>query len=493
MSVDIRRLMTDEDLFGSQFADDSWSAWRALLSGFYGLPLDDAERELFERITALPEPAQTALVELWLAIGRRGGKSQIAALLAVYEAAFHDYTDRLSPGELATVMVLACDRRQARVVMRYISGLLHSNPMLERMIAREERESIQLTNRCTIEVSTASFRAVRGYTVAAVIADEIAFWRSDESANPDWEILNALRPAMATLDGKLIALSSPYSKRGALWETYRRYHGKSGPILVAQAESRTMNPSLPQRVIDAAMERDPQAARAEYFAQFRSDLEQFISREVLDQATRPRPLEVPYQSGKAYFAFTDPSGGGADGFTLAIGHKETDQVVIDLLRERKGPPGAIVSEYVDLLKSYGLKTVTGDRYAGEWPAQEFARHGINYRTAKKPKSDLYQDALAALNSGRVELPPDDRMLNQFTALERRTTRAGKDSIDHPPGGHDDRANAIAGLLSIASKPTHKSVSYSLDLAGGSGLSRISGPGNVVVSGRRKKRTAPYGH
>ena len=456
MTVSIRDLMTDPDLFGNQFAGDSWQAWRALLAGFYGLLLDDAERELFQRITRLPESAQKAFIELWLVIGRRGGKSQVSALLAVFEAAFHSYSDQLSPGEVATVMVLACDRRQARTVMRYIGGLLHSNPMLERMIVREERESIELSNRTVIEVSTASFRAVRGYTVACVIADEIAFWRSDDSANPDWEILNALRPAMATLDGKLIALSSPYSKRGALWETYRRHYGKPGPLLVAQAESRLMNPKLPQRVIDGAMQRDPQAARAEYMAQFRADLEQFISREVVERSARPAPLELPPRPGVTYFAFTDPSGGGADGFTLAIGHNDDGQTVIDVLRERKGPPGAIVAEYAELLKSYRLATVTGDRYAGEWPAQEFERHGITYRSAKKPKSDLYVDALAALNSGRVQLPPDDRTLNQFIALERRTSRAGKDSIDHPPGGHDDRANAVAGLLSVAAKPTAQS-------------------------------------
>jgi len=280
-------------------------------------------------------------LELWLAVGRRGGKSQIAALVAVYEAAFRDYTDRLAPGEVATIMVLAQDRKQARTVMRYISGLLHSNPMLERMIQREQQESIELTNRRVVEVQTASFRAVRGYTVACVIADEIAFWRSDESANPDREIINALRPAMATLDGKLIALSSPYAKRGALWDTYRRHYGKPGSILVAQADTRTMNPSLPVRVVDEAMERDPEAARAEYMAEFRSDLETFLLREVVDAAVRSGPLELPYDKAHKYMAFVDPAGGGADHFALAIGHKEGDVTVVDLLRARRGIPSEI--------------------------------------------------------------------------------------------------------------------------------------------------------
>jgi len=206
MSVTIRDAMTDPALFGDQFSGESWNAWRALLAGFFGLLLNDDERQHFLSLTGRQSVPQSAFEELWLVVGRRGGKSQCAALLAVYEAAFNDYTDRLAPGEVATVMVLAADRKQARTVVRYISGLLHSNPMLERMIVREDKEAIELSNRTVIEVHTASFRAVRGYTVACCIADEVAFWRSEDSANPDYEILNAIRPAMATLEGKLIAL-----------------------------------------------------------------------------------------------------------------------------------------------------------------------------------------------------------------------------------------------------------------------------------------------
>ena len=194
MSVTIRDLMTDSDLFGQQFGGDSWAAWRALLAGFYGLALTEREPDTFSSLTGLSEPPEAACEELWLVVGRRGGKSLVAALLALYEACFNDHQAQLSPGEVATVMVLAADRKQAKVVFRYIGGLLNENPMFKRLIVREDRECIELSNRTVIEVHTASFRSVRGYTLAAVICDEIAFWRSDESANPDTEILRALRP-----------------------------------------------------------------------------------------------------------------------------------------------------------------------------------------------------------------------------------------------------------------------------------------------------------
>lgn len=458
MSVTIRDLMTDSDLFGQQFGGDSWAAWRALLAGFYGRKLSEPERGIVETITALPQPPEAPCEELWLVVGRRGGKSLVAALLALYEASFNDHQAQLSPGEVATVMVLAADRKQAKVVFRYISGLLNENPMFKRLIVREDRECIELSNRTVIEVHTASFRSVRGYTLAAVICDEIAFWRSDESANPDTEILRALRPAMATLRGKLIALSSPYSKRGALWNTYRRHYGKTSPVLVAQAPSLSMNPTLPQRVIDEAMAEDASAARAEYLAEFRNDLDQFIQREVVDAAVRISPLELPFDRRNRYTAFVDPTGGGADEYCLAIGHKEDDDTVIDVLRARRGIPAEITAEYAALLKSYRIRKVTGDKYAGSWPADEFKKHDIKYAPSEKPKSGLYLDLLPALNSGRVELPPDDRLVNQLIGLERRTARGGRDSIDHPTSGHDDRSNVIAGLVS-----TKAGSSYDLEL------------------------------
>ena len=119
-------------------------------------------------------------------------------------------------------MIIAADRRQARVIMRYARALLEGVPMLAALIENETQEAINLLNRTTIEVSTASFRTVRGYTIIAALCDEIAFWRTDDSASPDTEILAALRPAMATVPGAmLLCASSPYARRGALYAAWR--------------------------------------------------------------------------------------------------------------------------------------------------------------------------------------------------------------------------------------------------------------------------------
>lgn len=456
MTVTIRDAMTDPALFGPVFGGDSFAAWRSLLSGFYGLELDATELDTFKALTGRQSGPQGAFLELWLAIGRRGGKSHAAAFLAVYLAAFQDYRDKLAPGEVATVMVIAADRKQARAVMRYTSGLVNENPMLRRMVQRENSEQIELNNRCVIEITTASHRSVRGYTLAACICDEIAFWHVD-GASPDREIIGAIRPALATLGGRLIALSSPYAKRGVLWDTFKRAFADDGEsrVLVAQAPSRLMNPTLPQSVVDDAMRDDPEAARAEYLAEFRSDIASFLDMQLLADCTRRKPLELPRVTGFQYFGFVDPAGGGADEFTMAVAHMDAGRVVVDAVRGLRGSPAGCAAEFAQVLKGYNITRVTGDRYAGRWPRDEFGKHGIAYIPSVLDRSGLYLEMLAALNSGRVELPPCEVTARQFAALERRTSRSGRDSIDHPPNAHDDRANAVAGAVAITTAQVRK--------------------------------------
>jgi hypothetical protein len=438
----------DDALFAPWFARGDWGAWFAFIAAAFGLPMTKAQADVYTKLTGRVKQVKKAFQEIWVICGRRAGKSFITALIGAYLAAFRDYAPYLQPGERATVLILATDRKQARVIMRYLAAFFAEIPMLHAMVERSTEWQIDLTNNVSVEIATASFRSTRGYTLAAVLGDETAFWRSDESANPDTEILNALRPGMATIPGAMmLCIGSPYARKGAMYRAYRQYFGKdNAPVLVWKAPTRAMNPSVPQSIIDDAIAADEFAARAEWLAEFRTDIEMFVTREVIEQATRPAPLELPYNRKLKYVGFVDPAGGGADEFTLGIGHNEDTHACVDVLRARTGRPADIVADYAKVLKGYGVLTVYADRYAGSWPVDEFKIHGITVEPAEQPKSGLYLDTLAALNSGQVELPPDDRMTVQFISLERRTARGGRDSIDHPPGGHDDRANAVAGLV-----------------------------------------------
>jgi hypothetical protein len=439
-------------LFRRWFRDAStWQAWFVLLAAVFALPLSVAQLAIYTTCTGRTAPPVQPFAEAWLIVGRRGGKSIVLALIAVFLACFRDWTPHLAPGERGTILVMAADRRQARTIMRYIKGMLEGVPPLAAMIERTTADEIELQGRVTIEISTASFRTVRGYTLIGAFCDEAAFWRTEESSNPDVEILDALRPAMATVPGAmLLCASSPYARRGVLYQAHRQHYGKDDSnVLVWKADTRTMNPTVPQSVIDEAYERDPAAAAAEYGGEFRSDIETFVAREVVDAAIVPGRYELPPVSGISYTAFVDPSGGSSDSMTLAIGHRDSDGVaVLDCIREVRAPfsPEDCVTEFAGVLRSYGVGTVRGDRYAGEWPRERFQVHGIAYEPAEMPKGEIYLAFLPMLNSRRCQLLDHPRLTSQLCNLERRTARGGRDSIDHPPGAHDDIGNAGAGVL-----------------------------------------------
>src|SRR5688572_16607787 len=187
----------DPRLFAEPFAGPSWAAWRVLLAALFAGPCPDARGlQTYRELTGREKWPTVPFGEGWFVIGRRGGKSQIAALIAVFPACFKDYRRILAAGKRGTLMVIAADKRQARAVFRDIRGLIESVPMLEKTVEHQTQERIDLRNRVTIEVHTASFRAVRGYTLIGAILDEVAFWQDDSSANPDVEIAAALRPTM---------------------------------------------------------------------------------------------------------------------------------------------------------------------------------------------------------------------------------------------------------------------------------------------------------
>jgi hypothetical protein len=442
----------DPDLFGGLFDAQSWDPWKAFLSALQALPMGDAHLALYRHHTGRSEPPPKPARYAELVVGRRGGKSRILALIATYLACVLDHSDYIVPGETPVVAIIAKDRTQARVILSYIVGFMREVPLFAELIEDELAESIRLSNGVVVEVHTASIGAPRGRTFLAVLADETAFWPMGDSANPDVEVINAVRPGLSTIPYSLLLIaSSPYAKRGILYTNYSKYFGKDdAPVLVWQGTTEEMNSSLVGDPLIAEMyAEDHERALAEFGAQFRSDIVAFITREAVEDVVAHGVRELPAGDGITYAAFVDPSGGSADSMTLAIGHCETSGVaVLDCVREVRPPfsPDAVVEEFAALLKSYGISRVTGDAYAGEWPRERFAAHGITYDVSQRNKSQIYGGLLPLLNSRRIRLLDIPRLTGQLCSLERRVARGGRDSIDHAPGAHDDLANAVAGVL-----------------------------------------------
>jgi len=458
-TVSMREALEAPALLGGALPGPSWKPWRAMLIGAMGEALTDEEREVFRALTGREQEPLQRVEEFWGIVGRRAGKTRAAGTLAAYVGTLCDHGGYLADGERAVIPVLAASMSQAARAFQHARGVLeHSPELCHELDGDPTADTIRLTTRVDIEVKPASFRTVRSITAPLAIVDEIGFWLIEGSRNPDAEILNALRPALATTGGMLWAISSPHAKRGELFTAFRKFYRPDGDplVLVAKGPSRAFNSTLPQSVVDRAYERDAAVASAEYGGEFRGDLEPFVARETVEACIEVGVFERPPAKGVTYKAFVDPSGGSADSMTLAIGHRSKDgSAVVDAMREVKPPfaPDQVVKDFAELLKAYGLHEITGDRYGGVWPRDRFKAHGIGYVLTERSRSQLYQELLPTLNSRRAVLLDSTRLVDQISGLERRVARGGSESIDHAPGGHDDLANAVAGVIQLIA-PRH---------------------------------------
>jgi len=197
--------------------------------------------------------------------------------------------------------MIASDRRQARQLTNYVKGLIDGSPLIAAEVVVQTAETITFAHRVQLEVHTTSFRSTRGYSYAAVILDELAFFRDDVSANPEVELVRAVRPGLANLGGRLLGLSSPHSRRGHLYAMFREHYAKDSDVLVIQAGGPVLNPTIDSAVIDRARAEDPTAARSEWDAQFREDISQFLD----DATDRPRTrtrLQEPPAADRAHLS-----------------------------------------------------------------------------------------------------------------------------------------------------------------------------------------------
>lgn len=455
--MNILEAIHDPQLFGASpvFADrTTWRPWLAFVAAVYGLPLDGEGEALFCKATGRTryDPPPGGWREVVCIVGRQAGKTRIGGLLTAYESAL---AEPCTDGELYSLLLAQDWRAAIRASFSYIRGFLGASPILRRSIVRETNDTLDLDNGMRVATYPCRPASVRGIRARLIVADELAFFRSGEGYAVDVEMLRAARPCLATTGGRLVVISSPYGQSGALWDLRRRHYGRDGsPVLVWQCDAPTMNPTLPADYLERMREDDPEAYRSEVMGEFRAGLSALFEPDAIDACVVPGRRELAPVAGVTYSAFVDPSGGRSDAFTLAIGHRSSDVTVPDVARAWPAPfnPSSVVAECTALLKSYGVHAVLGDRYAGEWPREQFRSHGIAYDLADRPKSDLYLALLASVNSRSIELPDEPALLRELRMLERRRGSSGRDRVDHPPGAHDDRANAVAGLAAIFDRP-----------------------------------------
>ena len=125
--------MADPNLFASWFRNrKTWGSWFVFLRALFELPMTSDQFKLYQRCTGRNSPPAKVASEAWLVICRRGGKSFILALVAVFLACFHSYRQFLAPGEKGTILIIATDRKQGRVTSATSEGFSPKSPCCKR-------------------------------------------------------------------------------------------------------------------------------------------------------------------------------------------------------------------------------------------------------------------------------------------------------------------------------------------------------------------------
>jgi hypothetical protein len=458
VKVSLAQAMRDPNLLGAPFQAPSFWPWHAVAKLISGEQLETREAELFHECTGRSKLPTRPVKRLIVLGGRRTGKDRFESPVAVHRAALSgNWKSVMSAGEQASVILIGADKKQARILRRYCQGLLQT-PLLAAEVTRTSDEMIEFRSGATLEVVTNDASLVRGRSAIAVLGSECCWWNTAEgSSSSDEDVVGAAEPSLAMCpDGGLLMLASSVGRRaGFMYRKWKELFGvDDAEDLVWLAPSRTMNPALPQKVVDKAYADDPQRAKAEFGSEWRDDLAAFLDPALVDAAVDRGIVTRSPQKQVKYFGFVDVSGGVADAYALAIAHKDGDKIILDNLTSRKAPfnPATVTGDMAKVGKEYGIGQVTGDRYSAQWAVQSWAAQGIKYVHSDRDRSEIYIEALPLFSAGRARILDNPKLILQLCALERRQTPT-RDRVDHARGAghHDDEANACAGAMTLASR------------------------------------------
>ena len=470
------------------------AAWRAFVRAIYGLPLDDADRESFRLIAGHAQPLVGGYRDALAVVGRRGGKSEIAAGLGLYETLVVDHM-RFSPGARGHFFIVSRTIKQSLQTFRYARQIVEHNPELNDLLEVDPVESLnyggelRFVNNASLSCFAAQKGSARGFTTLGAIFDEFAWLASDEeSANQDEEIITAVRFGAAPPEGapprRMLAISSPAAKRGYVFDQFAQHYGRAdAPVLVVQGNTRAFNPSIDEKWLAAEKKRDPKAYLREIEAQFADAVSAWIDRAAVEQAILGRD-EKPLQSGYRPYTAAIDVGFKRDRTVLVIAHCEDIPVtslrhresVVVAINDLTGEPlpmrrtwapkrrfvvdgvwiwtpssgvpldaPRLVSEIAAIAFQYGISDITADQYSIVPLQGEFRRHGIRLGEltwSSATKLEAFNLLRESFYDQRVSLPAMPIIVDELTQLQERIS--GQTVQFSAPGRqHDDVAHAIA--------------------------------------------------
>lgn len=503
--IPFSRVISDDNLMGLAWKELSVPQ-QVILKAAYGLKLETPEEmrawailndkvdydELYRPMVVGEQPYVRKQYKTVVGlIGRRSGKSHISCFAALYEIVFgghmqhvktvkrrqKDGTVKESRQEVI-VPYIAQDLPTAKANMIYIKLFAEMSPVLADQIVNENSNVIEFANGIKVQPEPPVLKTGRGVAIPVVILDEVGFWyKTAESANPDFEVLRAVRASMAQFPNrKRFIISSPYTEEGILWDYAQagtmgqnckneQDKKKYRTTLVMQASTAAMeNPQLIKAGIIETLEEeqaaDPDGFVREYGARFVSSIGGYLHSDVVKRAiisgrTEMRRQDIEREQMVPFYVATMDPAFRVDSWAFSIFHRNMHgKVVQDVLRvwtpSKKLKivldPAAIMQEIAGLCEQWGITTIHSDQYQLETLQQIALNHrlaivGVDF--TGKSKAKVFGSLAMLLQQDNLELLDQPIIYQQLVTIQKKLGAMGNVQISAPPGKHDDVACCIA--------------------------------------------------
>ncbi|MFH1883804.1 MAG: terminase family protein [Planctomycetota bacterium] len=434
-------------------------AQEVILRAQYGLPLDAEQLEIYAQLTdgQVYIPGHEIGEGVYV-LGARSGKSFLASIIAIYESTVREprYRKYLNPGEKAFVIIVATRLLQSQMVIGASCLRMLENSRIAHFIEDAIACEISLTNGLSILSIPCSSTAARGLPICCLILDELAWYRL-EGPKQDQEIFRALRPRMSQFRGaKFLAISTPASKQGLLFDLYEEGIDKDKPTpgrLTVHGETLFVNPEVDPDFLESEKRRDPDNYDREFLALFCEQVDSFFPADKLRECFTLSG-DVPFDNRYRYHCAVDQSGlSGKDRFAMSIAHREKEEVVIDVSRTWATKSGdRIIAEIKETVKPYGISSISLDRYSGGWCKESFERQGFE-TTVRDLLPPIYVNLKSLVIAGRVSLPDTKGLREGLLQTVAFYGKSNKLSIGHErtQAGHGDESDSCATAIWLASK------------------------------------------
>jgi len=448
-----------------------------------GIKLYPKQEEL---LAAIWQPGVTHVV---LSLGRRSGKTTMAAICAVYAAICLGDRYRKALGLRSTfnILCIANKEAQSKVALGMIRDLIQKAPLLKPLIKRQAMETLELTNGAIFTASPASSRGIRGEASPLIIFDELAHSLDTSGNAAGDQLYQAVAPGAAQFGkyAKILMLSTPWIQGGIFWDFYNQGQSPDYPSTFSiSLPTWEVNPHLPYdgEFLKEERDRDPWSFNIEYGANFASPVGAFLSSDDVEACIlREHANPTPTKSDHYYTLSLDPAKGGRDEYVACILHWEKDECIVDRWyvfepSVQDGKRKLVSVEEVEnwIIESdrrYRFHKIILDQYNSQSTIQSLKKRGLPCRElhwSAKSVTEAYTKLRNLVISGNLNLYRHKKAIEQLKGLIVRYNSVGTMSISGGDGaGVDDYCAALAGavLVSTPPRPPGRSGTFSMSMWG----------------------------